>query len=105
MLQWVRGLSILAVVVAVIAFLVGVDVVVIFARVPHPWLVCGAVSSMASPGTTTWVAGGRLGGGPARCAPAGACSSSIRHCAEVVEDCGRASAPYLVRQLSESDSR
>ena len=115
-LQWVRGLSVLAVVVAVVAacvptgfvavvtFGVGVDVVVVLAGVLHPWLVRGAVSGAASAGTATCVAGGRLGVGPARCTPAGARSSSIRHCTEVVEDCGSASAPYLVCQLSESDS-
>ena len=89
-----RGLSVLAVVVAIVAvgvparfivvvtFVVGVDIVVVFAGVLHPWLVRGAVSGAASVGTTTSVAG----------------------CAEVVEDCGRASAPYLAHQMSESDS-
>ena len=41
-LRWVRGLSLLAVIVAIS---VGVDVVVIFARVLHTQLVCGALGS------------------------------------------------------------
>ena len=98
-----RGFRVLAEAIAgVVVFVsvvagVVVDVVV---RVLHPRLVRGA----AGAGTTTRVPGGGLGGGPARCAPAGARSSGVRHGAEVVENGGRASAPYLARQMSVRDS-
>ena len=81
-----------------------VDVVVVFAGVFHLWFVRGAVGGAAGAGTATRVPGSGLGGSPARCAPAGARSSSVRHCPEVVEIRGRASAPYLAHQLSVSDS-
>ena len=103
-LRRVRGLSILAMVFAEVVVSVCVDVVVVFARVLHARLVRGALGGAASARTATSVAGGRLSGSSTRRAPAGARSSGIRHCAEVIKDCGRASAPYLARQLSESDS-
>ena len=106
-LRRVRGFRVLAKAVAgVVVFVnVVVDVVVavvvaVVVGVFHPWLVRGP----AGAGTATWVPGSGLSGSPARCAPAGARSSSVRHCAEVVEVRGRASAPYLARQMSVSDS-
>ena len=101
-----RGLCVLADAVAGVVIFVGVvldvvvDMVVVFAGVFHSRLVRGP----AGTGTATWVPGSRLSGSPARCMPAGARSSSVRHCAEVVEVRGRVSAPYLARQMSESDS-
>ena len=106
-LRRVRGFRVLAETVAGVVVFVSViaDAVVdVVVGVLHPWLVRGAVSSTVSAGTATWVVGGRLGGGPARCVPAGARSSSVRHCAEVVEVRGHASAPYLARQMSVRDS-
>ena len=60
-----RGLCVLTEAVAGVVFFVGagVDVDVVFARVFHPWPVRGAVSGPVGAGTTTRVAGGRLGGG------------------------------------------
>ena len=101
-----RRLCVLAETVTGVVIFVGVvvdtvvDVVAIFAGMFHLWLVRGP----AGAGTSTRVPGSELSGSPARCAPAGARSSSVRHCAEVVEVCGRASAPYLARQMSVTDS-
>ena len=102
-LRRVRGFRVLAETVAGVVVFISVvaDVVVdVVVGVLHPWLVCGPAGAR----TTTRVPGGGLSGSPARCTPAGARSSGVRHWAEVVENCGHASAPYLVRQMSVSDS-
>ena len=89
---------------AVVVVSVCVDVVIVFARVLHARLVRGALGSATSARKAASVADGRLSGSSTGCTPAGASCLSVRHCMEVVEDCGRASAPYLARQLSECDS-
>ena len=84
-LRRVRRPSILAVVFAVFAVSVCIDVVVVFVGVLHVRLVHGALGGAASARTAASVAGGRLSGSSTGCAPAGASCSGIRHCAEVVE--------------------
>ena len=95
--ETVAGVVVFVSVVADVDVAVVIDVVV---GVFHPWLVRGPAGAR----TTTRVPGGGLSGSPAGCAPAGARSSGVRHGAEVVENCGRGAAPYLARQMSESDS-
>ena len=98
-LRRVRGFRVLVETVAGVVVFVGIiaDAVVdVVVGVLHPWLVRG----VAGVRTATRVPGGGLSGSPARCAR----SSGVRHCAEVVENCGRASAPYLARQMSVRDS-
>ena len=106
-LRRVRGFRVLAEAVAGVVVFVNVVVDVVVAVVVdmvvgvfHPWLVRGPAGAR----TTTRVPGGGLSGSPAGCAPAGARSSGVRHRVEVVENCGRTSAPYLARQMSVSDS-